>query len=153
MSGIQEFRTACCYIQTLKVFGGFTPVKPTLCSWQETNVWNPGETPKPSWWMYGGSFWLWIWTRIPASSVVSSENGQIVWVKKSDRRSICLHVWRWTDVNLSEYIYTVKKNFFEKFWKLTIKYWLNKLLSNNYPQTKRCIGVILAYGLKVKLKK
>lgn len=30
------------------------------------------------------------------------------------------------------------------FWKLAIKYWLNKLLLTNYPWTKGCIVVILA---------
>lgn len=24
---------------------------PTRCSWQDTKVWKPGDTPKPSWWM------------------------------------------------------------------------------------------------------
>lgn len=23
----------------------------TRCSWQDTKVWKPGDTPKPSWWM------------------------------------------------------------------------------------------------------
>lgn len=34
--------------------GGWAVVRwrrPTLCSWHETKVWKPGETPKPSWWM------------------------------------------------------------------------------------------------------
>lgn len=44
----------------------------TRCSWQDTKVWKPGDTPKPSWWIYGGSSWLWICTRIPASNDVSS---------------------------------------------------------------------------------
>lgn len=46
----------------------------TRCSWQETKVWNPGATPKPSWSMNGGSFCVWIWTLIPASNEVSSIN-------------------------------------------------------------------------------
>lgn len=44
----------------------------TRCSWQETKVWNPGATPKPSWSMNGGSSWVWIWTLSPASNDVSS---------------------------------------------------------------------------------
>lgn len=44
----------------------------TRCSWQETKVWNPGATPKPSWSMNGGSSWVWICTLIPASNDVSS---------------------------------------------------------------------------------
>lgn len=46
--------------------------KHTRCSWQETKVWNPGATPKPSWSMNGGSSCVWIWTLIPASNDVSS---------------------------------------------------------------------------------
>lgn len=49
-------------------------VRLTRCSWQETKVWKPGATPKPSWSMNGGSFWVWIWTLIPASNEVSSVN-------------------------------------------------------------------------------
>ena len=45
---------------------------PTLCSWVATKVWNPGATPKPSSWTNGGSAWLWICTRTPASKAVSS---------------------------------------------------------------------------------
>lgn len=44
----------------------------TRCSWHDTNVWNPGATPKPSWSINGGSSWLWIWTLIPASNDESS---------------------------------------------------------------------------------
>lgn len=51
-------------------FGG--PGEDTCCSWQDTKVWYPGAAPKPSWSMTGGSSWLWIWTRIPASYRVSS---------------------------------------------------------------------------------
>lgn len=45
---------------------------PTLCSCVATKVWNPGATPKPSSWTNGGSTWLWICTRTPASKAVSS---------------------------------------------------------------------------------
>ena len=40
----------------------------------ETSVWRPGEMPKPSSWMKGGSSWLWIWTFKPASNVISSKS-------------------------------------------------------------------------------
>lgn len=46
---------------------------PTLCSCVATKVWKPGATPKPSSWTNGGSAWLWICTRTPASKAVSSE--------------------------------------------------------------------------------
>lgn len=45
---------------------------PTLCSWVATKVWKPGATPNPSSWTNGGSAWLWICTRTPASNAVSS---------------------------------------------------------------------------------
>lgn len=51
---------------------GEQQVEPTLCSWVATKVWKPGATPKPSSCTNGGSAWLWIWTRTPASKAVSS---------------------------------------------------------------------------------
>lgn len=50
---------------------------PTLCSCVATKVWKPGATPKPSSWTNGGSAWLWICTRTPASKAVSSGERQI----------------------------------------------------------------------------
>lgn len=48
---------------------GCAPAAPpdTRCCWQDTKVWKPGATPKPSWSMKGGSSWLWICTFTPAS--------------------------------------------------------------------------------------
>lgn len=60
-------------------------VRLTRCSWQETKVWKPGATPKPSWSMNGGSFWVWIWTLIPASKEVSSINKEKVTIM------VCMH--------------------------------------------------------------
>ena len=44
-----------------------------LKTWVETSVCRPGEIPKPSSWIKGGSSWLWIWTLSPASNVISSK--------------------------------------------------------------------------------
>lgn len=60
----------------------------TLCSWQETNVWNPGATPNPSWSMKDGSSWLWIWTLTPASNDVSSARCQSMWHQSNT-------LWKW----------------------------------------------------------
>ncbi len=57
----------------------------TLCSWQETNVWNPGATPNPNWSMKDGSSWLWIWTLTPASNDVSSAGNQRVLDQRKKR--------------------------------------------------------------------
>lgn len=59
----------------------------TRCSWQETKVWNPGATPKPSWSMNGGSSCVWIWTLIPASNEVSSVD--------KNRSGHLQHGWWW----------------------------------------------------------
>ncbi len=42
-----------------------------------------------------------------------------------------------TFFSIQNYTSTVKNLHFEKLWKLTNKYWLNKLLPNNCPQTKK----------------
>lgn len=62
----------------------------TRCSWQETKVWNPGATPKPSWSMNGGSSWVWIWTLIPASNDVSSVDKKR-WGHFTTGMMICMH--------------------------------------------------------------
>ncbi len=57
------------------------------------------------------------------------------------------------DINIHAchvYNYTIKNLHLEKLGKLTNKHWLNKLLPQNYPKTKKYIVLILAEGLKLK---
>lgn len=64
----------CLFFTSLR-WAGYVDEKsatPTLCSCVATKVWKPGATPKPSSWTNGGSAWLWICTRTPASKAVSS---------------------------------------------------------------------------------
>lgn len=73
----------------------WSPPGHTRCSWQETKVWNPGATPKPSWSMKGGSSWVWIWTLIPASNDVSSVDSKRLGRLQLGRWFVCTH-WPYT---------------------------------------------------------
>lgn len=68
----------------------------TRCSWQETKVWNPGATPKPSWSMNGGSSWVWICTLIPASNDVSSVDKKRLGHLQQGRWFVCTRWPAWS---------------------------------------------------------